>query len=182
MQIEREKGCGWGCGLVVLLLGGIALGAVLLGQYHARKAAAPFDAMKEQVRTCCAQCALPAKSATPYRRGKVLVVDSKTGGALGQTMQGLPKDIAASHPDEVGTIVCVGPERKRQEGVYTSGSPALRIYRYICLFDLSTNTSIYSGTIAGSAPPKVTNKKGGDSGSDPLHSAVPALIEAWPPK
>lgn len=173
----NKRGCGFGCGVVIvaLMLGSLAFAVVYY--YQAKKAAAPFKGLTEKSQMVCSQCQKNQKVTFPYRQGKVLVVYSATGQTIGHTMaEKILKGIVATNPDEVQTLVCVGEQRKQQEGVYRDGAPAYRLYRDICLINWQTGEMINQRTLAGSAPPKVKNKKGADYGTDPEYYELTSFI------
>ncbi|MHB1356457.1 MAG: hypothetical protein ACYCZF_10830 [Anaerolineae bacterium] len=120
---------------------------------QAIRAAAPFIWIQPTVLNACKAClSAPLDGANPYRRGRVLVVNS-SGMALGlvladKTLTG----IAATSPKEVGTLIRVGDPVTVQMGVSASGAKLTQTFRDICLIDWSTKQVIYRTSLAGSKP------------------------------
>jgi hypothetical protein len=181
------------CESVAIVLVAVTFaGLCLLGgvqYYRSKKAASPFETMKEQARTACAQCfSLSEKSpgaSIRYRRGKVLVVEADTGevtALTGLTMADLSPEVRAASPEEVGTIVCAGEVQQRQVSTYQDRQPAYQLYRDICIYDLTAESVILFETLSGGRPPPVKTEKGPKSGSDPVHGELISLLEALPVK
>jgi len=173
--------------LVVTFVGLCLLGGVQY--YRSKRAASPFEAMKEQARAACAQCfSLSERSlgaSTPCRRGKVLVVEADSGevtALTGLTMADLSPEVCAASPEEVGTIVCAGEVQQRKVGAYDDRQPAYQLYRDICIYDLTTESVILFETLSGGRPPPVKTEKGPKSGSDPVRQELISLLEALPVK
>lgn len=135
--------------------------------------------MKQQAQAVCAQCGLGTNrlQGAGYRQGKVLVVDSQTGKTVGHAMaEEKLKGIVAARPEEVGTIICLGPEVKSKYGTYQSGAIAYQKSRGFCVYDLAGGKVIQSGKLVGSAPPRIKTTKGDASGSDPAYSELTDYI------
>ena len=109
-------------------------------------------------------------------------MDAQTGAAMGQIMRGLTEGVGATGPDDVSTLICVGPAEKRQSGNYQGGSPAYRLRRTVCVYDLTEEKPVYATTISGSSPPQVRTAGQSDTGTDPASREIAAFIEKLPPK
>jgi len=166
--------------VAVCLIGGVQY-------YRSKRAAAPFEGFQEEARAACAQCFLSQKSAgaAPYRRGRVLVVQAGTGEVttvIGVTMADLLPEVRATSPEEVGTLVCAGEVQQLQVSTYQDGEPAYKLYREICIYDLTAEEVILFDTLWGGPPPPIKTEKGPKSGPDPVHRELVSLLEGLPVK
>lgn len=171
--------------IVVVMLLGVCVW-ILATYYRARTVSAPFDAMREQTQTACAQCSSLGRefvgAPAPYRRGKVLVVEADTGKVVGLTMADMSAEVRASGPEEVGTVVCVREVEERHVDTYQDKQPAYRLYRDVCIYDRTLESVILVEKLAGREPPRIKTKKGPESGSDPIYHELISLLEALPVK
>lgn len=167
--------------VAVCLIGGVQY-------YRSKRAAAPFEGFEEEARAACSRCfSLSEKSAgaAPYRRGKVLVVEADTGEVttvIGVTMADLPSEVRAISPEEVGTLVCAGEVQQLQVSTYQDREPAYKLYREICIYDLTAEEVILFDTLWGGPPPPIKTEKGPKSGPDPVHRELVSLLEGLPVK
>jgi len=175
---KRPSGCDVGCGLLIVAM----VAAALVLAYQQRKTVAPFKAMQEQAKAVCAECFSSDEKSAPYRRGKVLVVEADTGKAIATTMTDLPEEIRATSPEEVSMIVCCGEVQRRTVGTYSDGAAAYRLYRDICIYDLTMKRMTSRHTLSGDRPPEVKSGSGSRSGSDPAGRELISLLEELPVK
>lgn len=192
-----RKRKGLDCGTVsIMILAIVFAGLCIMGgvqYYRSSRATAPFEAVEEEARTVCAQCLSlvhveayqechPDLGMCPglseaYRRGKVLVVEAGTGGAVGSTMADLSPEIAAAKPEEIGTLVCAGEVQEVQVSSYRDGQPGYRRDRDICICDWAAGDMILAVTLSGGAPSPVKHHSEPEYGSDPVHGELISLLE-----
>lgn len=129
-----------------------AVPLIFLG-IQAIRAAVPFIWIQPATLSACKTCSsAPLDGANPYRRGRVLVVNS-SGMALGLVLADKSLvGIAATSPKEVGTLVRVGEPITVQMGVSPAGVKLTQVFRDVCLIDWSTKQVIYRTSLAGCKP------------------------------
>ncbi|MHB1356458.1 MAG: hypothetical protein ACYCZF_10835 [Anaerolineae bacterium] len=86
------------------------------------------------------------------------------------------KEIAATSPDAVGTLICVGDAVENKTGTYTDSSIAYRISRVVCLTDMADGHVFYRTTLLGSKPPSVRRGSESGTGSDPIGNVLTEFI------
>ena len=114
-----------------------------------------------------------------HRNGKMLI--AKTGQesydsgwlaqneyASGGTLYNLldPR-VVAQNPSELGTLVCLAKEEKR-EGHYADGSGAYQLWYHVWLVDFQTKQVIARSHFQGGLPPGTKRGVGGRTGEPPL--------------
>jgi hypothetical protein len=132
---------------------GIAILPIIYLGVRASLAAAPFILMQPQALVACRACAsAPLDGVTPYRHGRVLVVN-QAGMALGQVMADKAlAGIVAANSAEVRTLISVGDPVSVPAGISPAGVKLYRIYRDVCLIDWSTRQVLYRTSLPGSKP------------------------------
>ena len=178
MKPSNKGGCTRiGCtSLIVLLIGG-AIFAMVTFSVREIRAVAPFKDSKAQYLTACSVCQQVTQDTTnPYRIGRVLVVHTD-GSAVALTMANRRlKEILATSPDEVGTLICVGDAVDIKTGSYTDSSGAYRTSRDICLIDMADGKVIFRTTLRGTSPPSVKRGSESGTGSDPIGNVLTEFI------
>ncbi len=108
-----------------------------------------------------------------YIKGKIITID-KEKNKVDPLYLKLPKELHATQPEEVGTIVWLewGEEK---DGTYTDGSGA---YVYTCqvtIIDKSLRAIIGQRIFRGSSPPAVKTGAGSRYGSKPTNKIIDYL-------
>lgn len=88
----------------------------------------------------------PVLAETPYRRGKILLMDE-------EIISGLPKELLAESADECETLIVLRKD-KRLVGSYTGGSQAFKWQYDVRLIDCTENAVVGEKTFQGGSPPK----------------------------
>src|SRR3990170_5120135 len=202
MNVNTKKKTDWGCifGLLMVVLM-IAAGIwAIIRNFQEKSAAKVFDSMSTQNLTTCGRCLTQVASGyfpiimsssvenytefipySPYVRGKVLVVGTTTGIAIGATMLDLSPEIAATNPDEVNTLVCAGEVEQWNSTTYSDNQPGYTLIREICVYDLTMDNIIFAAELWGSRPPATKTQSGPASGSDPARKSLIDILE-WLPR
>lgn len=167
--------------LLGLLGACVALVPLIILSIQAALAATPFMWMRPKALAACKACYTAQMDGTkPYRMGRVLVVNS-SGAAFGLVLANKAlAGIAATAPDKVGTLICVGEPVSVQMGTTPTGVKLYRIYRDVCLIEWSTGRVIYRTSLAGSQ--LCISSYSGDvtQGSDPFNAELIDFIVALP--
>jgi hypothetical protein len=158
--------------LVVTFIGICALGVVQ--GFRSKKVADPFVDMQTQAREICSRCSSGFLDASvdPYYRGKVLVVEARTGEVIGLTMADLSSEIRAAQPEEVSTLICAGDPVETQVGTYEDREAAYELNRDFCLYDLVDKRTILVETLHGGSPPPIKHEAGPKSSPDPARNEL----------
>jgi len=115
--------------------------------------AAPFAGLQPRAMELCRACsAAPMDGVSPYRIGQVLVVQP-SGIPLGQLMADESlSSVLASRRGEVGTLACISEPYQVLTGASCHGEALYRIYREVCLVELSSGSVLYRTSLAGAKP------------------------------
>ncbi len=110
----------------------------------------------------------------PYLRGKVVVIDRKEKSVDREILDGIPSELHASGPDDLGTVVLL--EWGRQVGpVYTNGAIGMIHTCEVAIVDNSIPAIVGRRGFRGSDPPSETHGRGEIFGDRPVKAVIDFL-------
>jgi len=112
-----------------------------------------------------------------YISGKVIAID-KERSKVDSVFFSLPKDLRATMPEEVGTVIWLEWD-ERIVGTYTDGAKGYQITCQVTVIDKDNAAIVASQSFAGSRPPGTKSGSGSRSGSKPTGDIV-QFITALP--
>jgi hypothetical protein len=162
----KSRGC-LGCFVVVVVVALILGGYFGIRSYGRSSQLKPFAAHLDDYSN---RVGFTSSSQDPYVSGKVMTIDGASG-KIDYLLFALPKELRATTPDEVKTVVVL-TWRETLAGTYTSGAKGYVATCDVEIVDMANKLILGGQQFSGPEPPSTKTSKGDWHGAKPTSQVV----------